>query len=979
MEQQITQAVEIALNNSNKELHDQAIGYINTIKQTKEGYESCLNLLTTKVSEELRFFIFQVIEENLQNLSDQEIFTLNEILNNYYLEIIKSSSYLKNKYCEILSKIFCQVYLSQDDFLTKWLVKLDGADEDLIDIYLRLMISIHEEIADKLINRDNFINERNTYLKDKIRSNDMNLLIKSWSNIILKYKDNQENEKQKNNLNNALIIVGNYVQWMEISLFIENDMINSLTSLVNKENSQSCITIIEIISKKMNSDKKFQLLRLLDLSSFKPSDDIFFLENFAKLINTIGFEICIIMENTSNVMEYVYYLNTLWPLILEYLANEYDEISVQTFPFIQSFLTLCKKNNALVNENLLKNLLMALILKMKFEDDIKFTDDDLIEEFNEFRTKLKFFQDLIASIVPEVYFTIVPSIIHYCLMKDFGQFSDTEEIRTLTSKLSGGWEVFELGLYEFNNLFDSKETKASKDEILSNINLKLINLPLKFFENELIQINLFEILVKNYKSLDVSLKENHDMIYKYFELFEVIGLNNPIEKIKFRCWYQFLKFIKLIKPGLISDNIIIENLFKSLITNNLLTINIANLNINSTVNVDNVDDNIEENDSYFQNQLYIFEAIGLLISISNIADDFKVKLIDLVLSPVFKNLEDFIKIKQTNPLFNLKPLPLNVEINSLIIQCHHNLILIGTFIKGFNENSVSKEIIDKFHQCSKIILITMENFKNFRIIRESSRFSFARIIPLLNDLIINELNKLISIYLSNELNLIEFTDFMAFINQIIHNYNNENIYNMLNSLITPLVDKIFIFLTENFDSPDVNLLEKMFLNFLSTIVINHKTSILVTESNKVILPQIFDKIFANCYKDFDDLTINKLSITQLINFLSIFKDDKIVDAKDIFNSNASVEGINDYLYKNCINLSFELPFKFTNKLVINEISVLLKTMSKNESLVGVLDGYLTGKINNDLKSEFIGNLIKLDQKDFKAYFNQFVLNMKQSS
>lgn len=59
MEQQINQAVAIALSrDSDQELKNQAIDFINQIKSTKEGYESCLQiLLKDQVNEEFRFYI----------------------------------------------------------------------------------------------------------------------------------------------------------------------------------------------------------------------------------------------------------------------------------------------------------------------------------------------------------------------------------------------------------------------------------------------------------------------------------------------------------------------------------------------------------------------------------------------------------------------------------------------------------------------------------------------------------------------------------------------------------------------------------------------------------------------------------------------------------------------------------------------------------------------------------------------------------
>lgn len=1018
MEHQISQAVQIALSrDSDQNLKSQAIDFINQIKSTKDGYTSCLRILLEgeSLNDEFKFFILQVVEENINNLTEKELYDLDQSLLNFFVtKVVKNhsndTSFIKNKFCNLLAQIFCKTYLGiNSNYLQNWLnllTEYPKTDPKLhavvVDYYLRLLISIHEEIGDKLIMRNDYLNERNNHLKDKIRMNDMSDLIKSWSTI-LQLSVDQNNEML---LNNCLIIIGQYVNWMEISLFIDNNIINLIISiLINKLNLQSCLTIIEILSKKMKSENKFQLINLLNLSNLiasingtsnnstisNDSIDLDFLEHLAKLINAIGVELCFIIENpspeTPNLTnDILNYLINLWPFIFNFLSNDYDEISVQSFPFIQYYLSLSKKNSPLIIPDLFESLLNKIIIKLKFDDADDGDNDEVNEEFYEFRAKLKFFQDSIAGLAPELYLNMLPLVINQSIFAD-----DAKDDSSSSSPQASGknWQTVELGLYELINFNDSIKNNLinyPKAEILVSkpmgichqFLIKLMNLDISSFQHPLIQLDYFEIIIKIFPNLTNELKSNTELVYKILNNFlSEVGVFNANEKVKFRTWYLLFRFIKLIKPQTLNNGAFLNEL--------LVKVSVL-LPIKAELPKKDDELDIVES-SNFNNQLYLFESVGLIISIHDIDDATKLKFIDLILQPLFSDLENLLKYKDSNDgLINL--------------QIHHNFLAMGTFIRGYHyENkAIYSDIIgDKFLNCAQVIVIILENFNRLDVIRESARFSFARLIPILQDNLINELNKLIMIVLSSSnLSLIELTDFIAFINQIIHSYkDNENIYNLLNNLLTPLINKAFELLKpqESKNDPKVSeeehvirdkiTLKKSLLTLISTIVLNHQTSLLITETNKLILPTLLSKIFEMCYEDLSvsDVTLVKLAITQLMNLANVFKNGKINDEKDKFSNISMVEGIDDYLINNSIKLTFEISFKsFDNKSVVPELASLLKSLqaNNNDPVVQALAEYLdTNGINNDLKLDFINNLMKLDLKSFRKYFMAFITELRK--
>ena len=101
-----------------------------------------------------------------------------------------------------------------------------------IDYYTRVLIGIHSEIGDKYITRSQEIHDRNNLLKDAIRTQDMQQMVTSWIQILT----NPSFAHSEEILNNTLKIVGQYVSWMEISLFISPEFINTVFSFYRIQN-----------------------------------------------------------------------------------------------------------------------------------------------------------------------------------------------------------------------------------------------------------------------------------------------------------------------------------------------------------------------------------------------------------------------------------------------------------------------------------------------------------------------------------------------------------------------------------------------------------------------------------------------------------------------------------------------------------------------------------------------------------------------
>ncbi|GBL49357.1 pre-tRNA nuclear export protein [Candidozyma auris] len=988
MDQQIQQAVDIALSGTaDPSLKNQALTFINEIKSTEQGYRTCFDLLLSDpekgiyLNDGLKFFILQVIEENTEKLGEQQLFELNSSMFKYLNSLISADHHdqihLKNKLSDLFGKLFCLVYSQINaDFIKSLLLLIQTSNLLSIDYYLRILISIHFHIGDKHISRSKEAHERSNALKDLIRERDMPQLIESWKTILTTVKDTTL-------LDNALKVVGSYVNWMEITYFIQNGFIGIIYEFLKSSTQlriQSCVTLIEILSKKMKPSSKLELINILDLTSVIGSlkdDDLDFIENLAKLANQIGLELAITLENDGSLLNDVnaHFLK-LWPTILEFLGHEYDDVSQQVFPFIQAYLVLAKKYSPLNSFDLLSTLLRKIILKMKFDEEADPFDDD--EQFSDIRSKLKTLQDTIAILCPQVYLEMMPMIIESSIFGSTGK----------------NWTTVELGLYELSNFGDSLKNNLvnfPKNEITTSKPYQEVQSFLIKIINNFSSINhpknhlaFFELIIRHFSTKSFNNTTNTSMdelVIKILELFSEFGLFNSVESVRLRTWYLFFRFVNITKPKL--NDYFLENLlvkFQPLLV------------IKAELPTRDEDDDLVENGN-FNSQLYLFEALGVLIAMVD-SPETTSRSIDILFNPLFSSLETCVSRddKDVNPL--------------IALQAHHSLMAIATITRGLDTQAPGKstaakhdsKVVSKVADAAQVVLITLENFNKSENVRDAARFAFARLMPILDVQSSNHLSKLVSLILASpKLKLNELSDFLSFVGQIVHQFkSNDDMFQLLNDLVTPMLRKVFELLAADEENNphitrDKYQLKKSFLNFISIVVINNQFSLLLTETNKPIFPQIVSSII-DYSQDFADIPTAKSAIVQFSNVIAVLgcNNGKITDSKDKLSATlAPIEGIDEYLMESTLKLCFEMPFanasfdlkdaSFRN--LGQDLSLLLKTYqnrSQQGEFVNFLVNYLVNVgLSQDITNDFGQKLVELDTKSFKKYYVTFLSEFKK--
>lgn len=975
MEAQIQQAVEIAASaSSDNILKEQALSFITQLKSSDDGWKPCLKLLQLDTSTpNAKFFAFQVINERLPYLSDNDKLSLKDMIFAYLNSLISNNKiepfFLRNALSKTLGLIFVYCTLNCYSTLLKDLLSLsydssnDLFNEISIDYYIRTLLVIHQEIGDQLITRDNRSQDQNNLLKDAIRESDMIDLTNIWKKILLKFTTSDSNNKSLADeiINNTISCIGSYVSWIEINLILDDQYMSLLYQfLSSNDNSKRRVTTAntfnEILHKKMAPVKKLELLNFLNLglilNQLNLNSKIMEFDvsmALAKLVNQIGDETIILLDQSSqqDLMNDEFRnlacskILEIFPLIFEFLSNEFDDISLEVFPFIGSFLLLLKKNitneninfSSLNNDEILTTLSKNLILKLKFDPDDDGDDDETIEQFNEIRTKLTVFLDSIVLLNETLTLEVVIGCINEFLFSNIssnGNQTENEEI---------DWRTIELGLYVLtyysdmlrNNVMNLPKTMINNSrpyfvfnemlcKVIDNSNVILISHPL-------IQLLFFELLLKHYpffnnNNIQVEGVNKDDILMKVLNIFiSNFGVFCANEKVKYRSWYLFYRFIKMVKPK-ISD-FIIEELIKSLVPLLVFPFDIISnknkqVSSNPMESLYELDLSLIEETGSFENQLYLFESVGLLITlISN--QGTKINILETVLQPLFTNLENGISSISSNQL-NL----------NILIQVHHSLVSIGNLLKGFENLRPEQINFEKFlnilNQISQVIIITLENFINFNIIRECIQFCTVRLFIILNNNLNSELlqtilSKFISCIMINfdKLKILEIINFINFVSQILHQASkNENLYILLNSLLTPFLNKIFVKIetdqskvTDEFSKKEILDLQRSVLSMIIAISNDHLNSLWLTNENKDMLVNIINIMlnYASNYSA-NDFSVVKLSVLILNMLCQGIGNGNVIDPLDDFkNDNNKFEQVDEVLLNNCILLSIELGLK----------------------------------------------------------------------
>lgn len=177
---------------------------------------------------------------------------------------------IRNKTAQSLTILFTHVYPTIWSSFFKDMMAVaktpsgTPSHEKAADFFLRLCISIDEEIARMDIPRTREEVVRNTNIKDAMRLGDIQLLASFWFELLQEFRSTNPSIAQL-----ALKNIGSYIAWMDISLVVNDQVMNVLYELLADTNLRipACECLADVISKGMLPMDKLNMLQMLNITN----------------------------------------------------------------------------------------------------------------------------------------------------------------------------------------------------------------------------------------------------------------------------------------------------------------------------------------------------------------------------------------------------------------------------------------------------------------------------------------------------------------------------------------------------------------------------------------------------------------------------------------------------------------------------------------------------------------------------------------
>ncbi len=322
-------------------------------------------------------------------------------------------------------------------------------------------------------------------------------------------------------------------------------------------------------------------------------------------------------------------------------------------------------------------------------------------------------------------------------------------------------------------------------------------------------------------------------------------------KTRGQTWNYFLRFVKALRRNFsgVSEQII-RALGDLLVIKALLPSDLPEDENSST-------DGSQYEDSQFNSQLSLFEAVGCVASASSIPVEGKVVYIQSIMNPLFVDIEQSVPGAKTGD-------------ERSIIQIHHDIMAAGSFSHGFNEwkpgaktiEPLPAEVVAQFVRCGEIVLTALEELRSSKVIRGAARHSFSRLLGCTGNGLFPQLRRWVDCIVSPSSSKEEISFFIRLLSQIVFAFKTD-ISNFFAENLSLLLERVFDRMTEQAlgtdDEHELRELRQEFLSFIMVCLNNNLGGAFILPQNQAIFEKTVSAI-ESFAKDPTDLHTARLAL-----------------------------------------------------------------------------------------------------------------------
>ncbi|KAF8206454.1 armadillo-type protein [Mycena galopus ATCC 62051] len=955
---------------------------------------------------QVRFFALRVLDEFFDNrfepLDDECFRTIQQSLVAYiqseyvYGPAEASSTFLRNKFSHTLTLFFLCTYMTAGQWPTFFadLFSLirpaqsssssePAFNRHIILLFFHIVLEISGEVADQMLKSARTFNQarqtRDARVRDAVRERDAAAINEAVLTIVSEGAQTmKKGGASARELEEAVEVVdlgirtfGSYVGWIDINLTVTPTTVPLLFSLLADPSLPirlaTCVALIRIVAKGLKEPgDKLQLLKVLSLGQVLDAlesktrteqiertdtdeDEETYRESLGKLLNVLGLELTKLVEDSTSdnvTSEASLLLAQILPVMLRFMADDYDDTCSTVFPLLHVILTgvIQAKPESVVGpiddnkRSFLTSLLQVILTKMKWDEetDLEDPDEDDKAEFEAMRKELRTLMDGVLAVDQDLVTEAVRSL----ALNTIGAFQNGVAVK---------WNDAELGVHlvyifgEINKVGGKGKPMFCQGPPLDRDKRKSVDYsayPLTP-HGEM----LFALVQSNISSYP------HRSVMLQF--FETVARYPDFFKVRQQCIMPTLEAMIDIRGLHNSDanHLQLPDADDSDSSGDLLTDAIKN--------------------SAFDSQLYLYETLGTLCSLLAKTPDQLTSLLLSFVKPLMSELSDNLQAYRTKGSQDLIP----------IVKVHHVVMALGNIAKGFPEyptpvpaGYVPLPVDDVFGEVAQAILICLEAMN---VLKTFSRFAFARILATTGPNVTHFIPQFMANLLT-QFEPSELVDFLNFIGLLIHRLQND-LFAVLDELISPLNAHITGLLTQPISGTDDQRAhletKKAYLALLNVLVAK--------------LPTIFiSEPHAGHRWDISDPPCEKAALTFLNRCITTWGQP--TSAANGTAEHKGLPGFEQYIYERIVTTVFRVPSLPDFNLkdaghgqILHEIANLLQTVFKTRGTEAY--DYFTGVFlpsqgwPSETALDFAGKLRDLDAKAFRKYFTEFVRSSRPES
>ncbi|KAL6302369.1 ARM repeat-containing protein [Sparassis latifolia] len=951
------------------------------------------------------------------------------------------ATFLRNKFAHTLTLFFLCTYIEQwptffIDFFT--LVQpAESTSESTFNphvslLFFHIILEISGEVADQIVKAARQYNmsrqNRDARVRDAVRERDAGRINEAVLTIIAdavermtRLRKGAVASSSERELDNAVEVVdwgvrtfASYVGWIDINLTVTPATVPLLFNLLSDPSLPirlaTCAALLRIVSKGLKEPgDKLQLIKVLSLgqvldaleektkadqtSRGEDADEgeESYREALGKLLNAFGLELCKLADECPNAdvrSEASRLLHQILPVMLRFMADAYDDTCSTIFTLLQTILSSYKRIRKTSAEPLddskrsfITSLLAVILEKLKWDKDAdpEDMDEDDKSAFEDLRKDLRTFMDS-AFVIDQTLVT---------------EATRTLALNTLTAYQNGmpiEWNDAELAVYlvyifgEINKTGGKgraafcqapatakekrKETDYSEYPLTSHGEMlyALVQSGISGYPHKTVVMQFFETTARY---VDFFKVRKECILPTLQAMMDTRGLHNSETGLRSRVFYLFYRFIKD------DRNDISPELALSLLEGmrDLLVIIVELPELEDPQQQDLLTEAVK-NPGIFDAQLYLFETAGTLVSLLYKTPDQATALLLTIVKPLLEDLSTNLQaIKGANDV-----LP--------ILKVHHIIMALGNIAKGFPdypspvpEGYVSPPL-GVFTEVAQAILVSLEAMNTFKVVRDATRFAFARILattgPSVTHLIPSLMANLLAHFEPSEL-----IDFMNFISLLMHKLQ-QDMFDVLDQLIGPLSAHVNGLLSQQVTGTDDQVVhvdtKKAYLTFLNNVMSSKLHGIFTSERNKGQLEGLLADM-QRLTEDMADPGGEKAAFIFLGRCVTAWTQ-RITDGDSQIPLPA-LPGFERFIYERLIPTAFAILSspRFDVKdgqgvMVLHEICNFFQIVSKTrgqEAFDFFVNVFLPAQNwPRDTALEFATKMRDLDAKTFRKYFTDFV-------